>query len=68
MIGAILLGLLAGTIGRMLVPDMWSGLSGPKSWLFSLGLGLGGALQHARSGRGWVRTSDLSRVRRALSH
>jgi uncharacterized membrane protein YeaQ/YmgE (transglycosylase-associated protein family) len=26
------------------VPDMWSGLSGPKSWLFSLVLGLAGAL------------------------
>ena len=44
MIGAILLGLVAGAIGRMLVPDMWSGLSGPKSWLFSLLLGLAGAL------------------------
>jgi uncharacterized membrane protein YeaQ/YmgE (transglycosylase-associated protein family) len=43
-IGAILLGLVAGIIGRMLVPDMWSGLSGPKSWLFSLLLGLAGAL------------------------
>jgi uncharacterized membrane protein YeaQ/YmgE (transglycosylase-associated protein family) len=43
MIGALLLGLVAGTIGRMLVPDMWSGLSGPKSWLFSLLLGLAGA-------------------------
>ena len=44
MIGAILLGLIAGTVGRMLVPDMWSGLSGPKSWLFSLLLGLAGAM------------------------
>ena len=44
MIGAILLGFVAGIIGRMLVPDMWHGLSGPKSWLFSLVLGLGGAL------------------------
>ena len=44
MIGAILLGLVAGAIGRMLVPDMWSGISGPKSWLFSLLLGLSGAL------------------------
>jgi uncharacterized membrane protein YeaQ/YmgE (transglycosylase-associated protein family) len=43
-IGAILLGLVAGAIGRMLVPDMWSGISGPKSWLFSLLLGLAGAL------------------------
>ncbi len=44
MIGAILLGLVAGTVGRLLVPDMWSGLSGPKSWLFSLVLGLAGAM------------------------
>jgi len=44
MIGAILLGFIAGTVGRLLVPDMWSGLSGPKSWLFSLLLGLGGAM------------------------
>jgi uncharacterized membrane protein YeaQ/YmgE (transglycosylase-associated protein family) len=43
-IGALLLGLVAGVIGRLLVPDMWSGLSGPKSWLFSLVLGLAGAL------------------------
>jgi uncharacterized membrane protein YeaQ/YmgE (transglycosylase-associated protein family) len=44
MIGVLLLGLVAGVIGRMLVPDMWSGLRGPKSWLFSLVLGLAGAL------------------------
>jgi uncharacterized membrane protein YeaQ/YmgE (transglycosylase-associated protein family) len=44
MIGALLLGLAAGVIGRLLVPDMWSGLSGPKSWLFSLLLGLAGAV------------------------
>lgn len=44
MIGAILLGLVAGTLGRVLVPDMWSGLRGPRSWLFSLLLGLAGAL------------------------
>jgi uncharacterized membrane protein YeaQ/YmgE (transglycosylase-associated protein family) len=43
-IGAILLGLVAGIVGRLLVPDMWSGLRGPKSWLFSLLLGLAGAL------------------------
>lgn len=44
MIGALLLGLVAGVIGRLLVPDMWSSLSGPKSWLFSLLLGLAGAI------------------------
>jgi uncharacterized membrane protein YeaQ/YmgE (transglycosylase-associated protein family) len=43
-IGAIFLGLVAGIVGRLLVPDMWSGLSGPKSWLFSLVIGLAGAL------------------------
>jgi uncharacterized membrane protein YeaQ/YmgE (transglycosylase-associated protein family) len=43
-IGAILLGLVAGAGGRMLVPDMWSGISGAKSWLFSLVLGLLGYL------------------------
>ena len=30
--------------GRLLVPDMWSELHGPTSWLFSLALGLAGAL------------------------
>jgi len=44
MIGALLTGLVAGIIGRLLVPDMWSELSGPSSWLFSLVLGLAGAL------------------------
>ena len=44
MIGALLLGLVAGTVGRMLVPDMFSGMSGPRSWLLSLLLGLGGAI------------------------
>ena len=44
MIGALLTGLVAGIIGRMLVPDMWSELHGPASWLFSLVLGLVGAL------------------------
>jgi uncharacterized membrane protein YeaQ/YmgE (transglycosylase-associated protein family) len=44
MLGALLTGLVAGIIGRLLVPDMWSELHGPKSWLFSLVLGLAGAL------------------------
>jgi len=44
MIGAILLGFLAGALGRLLIPDMFSGMSGPRSWLLSLLLGLGGAL------------------------
>ena len=44
MIGALVTGLVAGIVGRLLVPDMWSELHGPKSWLFSLVLGLAGAL------------------------
>jgi uncharacterized membrane protein YeaQ/YmgE (transglycosylase-associated protein family) len=44
MIGAILLGLVAGTVGPLLVPDMWSELSGPRSWLFSLVVGPAGAM------------------------
>ena len=44
MIGALLTGIVAGILGRMLVPDMWSELHGPASWLLSLVLGLAGAL------------------------
>jgi uncharacterized membrane protein YeaQ/YmgE (transglycosylase-associated protein family) len=43
-IGALLTGFVAGVLARILVPDMWSELSGPSSWLFSLLLGLAGAL------------------------
>ena len=44
MIGALILGLVAGIIGRALVPnDVFAGMSGPKSWLASLVLGLVGA-------------------------
>jgi uncharacterized membrane protein YeaQ/YmgE (transglycosylase-associated protein family) len=43
-LGALLTGLVTGIIGRLLVPDMWSELHGPASWLFSLVLGLAGAL------------------------
>ena len=45
MIGALILGLVAGFIGRALVPnDVFSGMDGPKSWAVSVGLGLVGAL------------------------
>jgi len=45
MIGAILLGLFCGIVARMLVPgDAFRHMSGPVSWLVSLGLGLLGAL------------------------
>jgi uncharacterized membrane protein YeaQ/YmgE (transglycosylase-associated protein family) len=43
MIGALIVGLIAGAVGRLLVPDMWSGMSGPKSWGLSIILGLAGA-------------------------
>jgi uncharacterized membrane protein YeaQ/YmgE (transglycosylase-associated protein family) len=45
MIGALILGLVAGFIGRALVPnDVFSGMDGPKSWAASVALGLVGAL------------------------
>jgi uncharacterized membrane protein YeaQ/YmgE (transglycosylase-associated protein family) len=46
MIGALILGLVAGFIGRALVPnDVFSGMDrGPRSWAVSVALGLVGAL------------------------
>jgi uncharacterized membrane protein YeaQ/YmgE (transglycosylase-associated protein family) len=44
MIGALILGLVAGVIGRALVPnDIFAGMEGPRSWLVSIVLGLVGA-------------------------
>ncbi len=44
MIGALILGLVAGFIGRALVPnDVFSDMSGPASWGVSILLGLVGA-------------------------
>jgi uncharacterized membrane protein YeaQ/YmgE (transglycosylase-associated protein family) len=44
MIGALILGLVAGFIGRALVPnDIFSTMSGPTSWAVSIVLGLAGA-------------------------
>jgi uncharacterized membrane protein YeaQ/YmgE (transglycosylase-associated protein family) len=44
MIGALLLGLIAGFLGRALVPnDVFAGMHGPRSWLVSVVLGLVGA-------------------------
>ena len=41
----MILGLVAGFIGRALVPnDAFAGMSGPKSWGISIVLGLVGAL------------------------
>jgi uncharacterized membrane protein YeaQ/YmgE (transglycosylase-associated protein family) len=45
MIGALLLGLVAGILARVLMPgDAFRKMSGPASWGVSLLLGLGGAL------------------------
>jgi uncharacterized membrane protein YeaQ/YmgE (transglycosylase-associated protein family) len=44
MIGALILGFLAGVIGRLLMPgDVFRHMGGPRSWLVSLALGLAGA-------------------------
>jgi uncharacterized membrane protein YeaQ/YmgE (transglycosylase-associated protein family) len=44
-IGALLLGLIAGFGGRALVPnDVFERMHGPRSWLVSIVLGLVGAL------------------------
>ena len=45
MLGAVLLGLVAGVVARMLVPsDVLQNMSGPTSWLASIALGLAGAI------------------------
>jgi uncharacterized membrane protein YeaQ/YmgE (transglycosylase-associated protein family) len=45
MVGAILLGFVAGVVARMLMPgDAFRKMSGPTSWLVSLVIGLAGAL------------------------
>jgi uncharacterized membrane protein YeaQ/YmgE (transglycosylase-associated protein family) len=44
MVGALLLGFVAGVIGRILMPgDVFRHMSGPRSWLVSVLLGLAGA-------------------------
>ena len=45
MLGAVLLGLVAGVVARMLVPgDVFRTMSGPASWLASIALSLAGAI------------------------
>jgi uncharacterized membrane protein YeaQ/YmgE (transglycosylase-associated protein family) len=45
MLGAVLLGLVAGVIARALVPgDAFRDMRGPTSWLASIALGLAGAI------------------------
>ncbi len=43
MIGALILGFLAGTIARFIMPDAFSRVEGWKSWVLSTVLGLAGA-------------------------
>lgn len=44
MVGALILGVLAGFIARAVIPnDAFESLSGPKSWVVSIVLGLVGA-------------------------
>ena len=43
MIGALILGFLAGAIARLVMPDAFNRVSGMKSWLLSTALGLAGA-------------------------
>jgi uncharacterized membrane protein YeaQ/YmgE (transglycosylase-associated protein family) len=44
MIGALMLGLIAGAVARMLIPgDAFRKMSGPASWGVSILLGLAGA-------------------------
>jgi uncharacterized membrane protein YeaQ/YmgE (transglycosylase-associated protein family) len=48
MLGAVLLGLVAGVIARLLTPgDVFRNMSGPTSWLASIALGLAGAILSA---------------------
>jgi uncharacterized membrane protein YeaQ/YmgE (transglycosylase-associated protein family) len=45
MLGAVLLGLVAGAAARALTPgDVFRNMSGPSSWLASIALGLAGAV------------------------
>jgi uncharacterized membrane protein YeaQ/YmgE (transglycosylase-associated protein family) len=43
-IGALILGFVAGSIARLVMRDVFTGMRGWKSWLISTALGLGGAL------------------------
>jgi uncharacterized membrane protein YeaQ/YmgE (transglycosylase-associated protein family) len=44
MVGALILGVVAGALARLLVPrDAMQGLRGPKSWVLTVVLGLVGA-------------------------
>ena len=44
MIGAVILGFIAGTIGRLIMPDAFNNVEGIKSWILSTAVGIAGAL------------------------
>jgi uncharacterized membrane protein YeaQ/YmgE (transglycosylase-associated protein family) len=45
MFGALIVGLIAGAVARLLMPgDVFRHMSGPKSWLISIVIGLIGAV------------------------
>lgn len=44
MVGAVILGFIAGTIGRFLMPDAFNNVEGIKSWILSTSIGVAGAL------------------------
>jgi uncharacterized membrane protein YeaQ/YmgE (transglycosylase-associated protein family) len=59
MIGALLLGLVAGFVGRALVPnDAFKEMEGPKSWLVSIAVGLAGAALGWLIFTGWLGIGD----------
>lgn len=44
MVGALILGFIAGTIGRFIMPDAFNNVEGIKSWILSTAIGIAGAL------------------------
>jgi uncharacterized membrane protein YeaQ/YmgE (transglycosylase-associated protein family) len=57
MLGALILGLIAGAVARLLMPgDVFRHMSGPKSWLVSIVIGLIGAFV------GWVIFAKLLNI------
>ena len=45
MIGALLVGLVAGIVARLVLPfDVFRRMHGPKSWLISIAIGVAGAI------------------------
>lgn len=58
MIGALILGFLAGTIARFVMPDAFNRVEGWKSWVLSTVLGLCGAALGWLIFTGWLGIGD----------